>query len=245
MTEKLYWRDMYQKEFEARVVKVLGNSVVLDRTCFYPTGGGEPNDTGRLMINGAEYGITDVKKEGEEITHYSGTAFNAKAGDAVRGVIDWDRRYAYMRLHTAIHLLDAVVEKFYASGMITGGQIYDDRARIDIDMQGLNREKLQEILDKTNSIAREGREVVARMISREEALKDPRLARTEPGKALINSLDSIRVVEIVGLDEQADGGMHVRNTSEIGAITLSKYENKGSHNKRVEITLNRLADLQA
>lgn len=237
MTEKLYWKDMYQKEFEAKVTRVDGSSVVLDQTCFYPTGGGEPNDTGKLIINGTEYEIVDTKKEGDDIRHFGNKPFDAGVGDSVKGIVDWNRRYACMRLHTAIHLLDAVVEKYYSSGMITGGQIYPEKARIDIDMPELNREKLQEIVDKTNAMAKEGHEVFAKEIPREEALKIERLARTEPGKALINSLEHVRIVGIGEIDVQADGGTHVKNTKEIGEIRLGKYENKGSRHKRVEITV--------
>ncbi|MEM3405255.1 MAG: alanyl-tRNA editing protein [Candidatus Micrarchaeaceae archaeon] len=237
MTEKLYWKDQYMREFESKVTKVEGNKLYLEGTAFYPTGGGQPADTGRIIINGKEYRIADVANEGGEIAHISDTVFDVEAGAIAKGIIDWDRRYMHMRLHTAIHLLDAIVEKFYGSGMITGGQIFDDRARIDIDMPDLNKEKAAEIIARANSIAAEGHKVIAREIGKDEALGIERLARTEPGRELIKSLDKVRIVEIEGLDMQADGGTHVRNTSEIGTILLSNYENKGRHSKRVEIRL--------
>ncbi len=237
MTEKLYWNDSYMKEFDAEVVSAEGSEVVLDKTAFYPTGGGQPNDTGILEINGKQYSIVDVKKDGDKIIHVASESVAASAGDKVKGKIDWQRRYMLMRYHTAIHLIDAVVEKYYKSGMLTGGQIYVDRARVDFDMQDLNREKAEEIIGKANEVAKEGHDVVSREISASEASKVPRLARTEPGNELLQNLEKVRVVEIVGLDAQADGGTHVRNTKEIGTITLSNYENKGKHSKRVEIKL--------
>ncbi len=237
MTEKLYWKDMYAKEFEARVVSSKGNELILDRTLFYPTGGGQPNDTGKIIYNGAEYNVIDVRQDGD-IVHVLDKEINAKEGDTLKGIIDWERRYKLMRYHTAIHLLDAVIEKNYGAGMLTGGQIYEDRARIDIDMPDLNREKAEQILEEANKVASEGHDVIARFIPKEEALKIERLARTETGKELIKNLDEVRVVEIKDLDMQADGGTHVKNTKEIGTIKLSKFENKGKHNKRVEIVLN-------
>ncbi|MGC8699630.1 MAG: alanyl-tRNA editing protein AlaXM [Candidatus Micrarchaeia archaeon] len=237
MTEKLYWKDMYAKEFEAKVVSSKGNELILDRTLFYPTGGGQPNDTGKIIYNGAEYNVIDVRQDGD-IVHVLDKEINAKEGDTVKGIINWERRYKLMRYHTAIHLLDAVIEKNYSAGMLTGGQIYEDRARIDIDMPDLNREKAEQILEEANKVASEGHDVIARFIPKEEALKIERLARTETGKELIKNLDEVRVVEIKDLDMQADGGTHVKNTKEIGTIKLSKFENKGKHNKRVEIVLN-------
>ncbi|MEM0201812.1 MAG: alanyl-tRNA editing protein [Candidatus Micrarchaeaceae archaeon] len=237
MTEKLYWKDQYMREFESKVTKAVGNRIYLESTAFYPTGGGQPADTGKLFINGKEYKINDVESEGDEIVHISDAVFDVQAGASAKGMIDWDKRYMHMRLHTAIHLLDAIVERFYGSGMITGGQIFDDRARIDVDMPELNKEKAAEIITKANAEAAKGYRVSAREIDKDEALKMERLARTEPGRELIKSLDKVRVVEIEGLDMQADGGTHVRNTNEIGTMLLSNYENKGRHSKRIEIRL--------
>jgi misacylated tRNA(Ala) deacylase len=237
MTDKLYWNDMYAKDFTAKIVKSERNELVLDRTLFYPTGGGQPSDTGKIIYNGAEYKVTEVRSSNVDITHFLDKEINAKQGEEVAGSIDWERRYKIMKYHTAIHLLDAIIEKYYGSGMLTGGQIYEDRARIDIDMQDLNRDKAQEIIEKANKVAAEGHDVVARFITKDDASKIPRLARTDPGNELIKNLDVIRIVEIKDIDMQADGGTHVRNTKEIGSIELSKYENKGKHSKRVEIII--------
>jgi misacylated tRNA(Ala) deacylase len=237
MTEKLYWNDAYAKDFEANVVKVDGNKVVLDKTLFYPTGGGQPHDTGKIIHGNDEYKVIDVYSENNEIVHVLDRNPSFNQNDKIKGEIDWDRRYRLMRLHTAIHLLDGVIEKYYGSGMLTGGQIYEDRARIDIDMQDLNKEKAEQIIEEANKVAEEGHEVNAMFLPRDEALKIERLARTETGRELIKNLENVRVVEIKGLDMQADGGTHVKNTKEIGKIRLSKFENKGKHNKRLEIVL--------
>ncbi len=237
MTLQLYWQDAYLKEFDSNVERVEGNKIVLSETAFYPTSGGAPNDTGRLVVNGKELRVVDVKKEGGEIIHIVDSEAGARAGDTAHGVIDWDRRYHVMRYHTALHLLDAVVERNHPGCRITGGQIFVDRARMDLDFPELNRELAQRIIDETNAVAREGHRVIAREISRAEALKMPNLARTEPGRLMIMRMDSIRLIEIEGLDVQMDGGVHVANTTEIGRILFNAYENKGTHRRRMDVVL--------
>ncbi len=238
MTQKLYWIDPYMKEFDAVVEKASGNEIVLDKTAFYPTGGGQLNDTGRIFANGKEYTVTDVKKgEGDDIIHVINENAEELVGKNIHGIIDWERRYALMRYHTAVHVVDAVLVKYYQSGKLTGGQIYPDRARFDIDMPELDRQKAQEIINKADSLAKEGHDVISRIVTREEAFANPSLIRTEPGNEIVSSLKEVRIVEIVGVDMQTDGGTHVKNTKEIGSIILSKYENKGKHSKRIEIIL--------
>jgi misacylated tRNA(Ala) deacylase len=237
MTEKLYLRDAYLREFDARVVRVSGNAVVLDRTAFYPEGGGQPNDKGTITINNSTYNVLGLEKDGDDIVHILDKETGVGAGSTAEGKIDWAHRYACMRYHTALHTIDGIIETVYKSGMITGGQIYPDRARMDIDMPDLNKEKVAEILDRTNSVAREGHDVLIKEIGRADALAIPSLSRTEPGRRLLEKLESVRVVEIVGVDTQADGGTHVKNTNEIGTIALSSYENKGARRKRIEIVL--------
>jgi misacylated tRNA(Ala) deacylase len=238
MTDKLYLKDMYLKEFDASVVKVDGNTVILDKTAFYPTGGGQPNDTGSLIAKDKHYKVVDVKKEGEEVIHILDNADGIAVGDYVHGVINWPNRYAYMRYHTAIHLIDGVVQNNFGSkGFVTGSQIYADKARMDFDMPELQRGLAQEIIDRANDVVKEGRNVVITELPREQALKMPNLVRTEPGRELIQKLDVVRIVEIQGLDMQMDGGLHVLNTSEIGLITLGEFTNKGSRSKRIEVKL--------
>lgn len=237
MTDKLYWLDSYVKVFDARIVRAAGNLLVLDRSAFYPAGGGQPNDRGRLTINGVDYSVIDLKKEGEDIVHVLDREAAAKPGDAVKGAIDWDYRYACMRYHTALHTIDGILETVYKSGSITGGQIYPDRARIDVDMPDASKDKITEVLERTNTFAKEGHNISIREISADEAARTSNLSRTEPGRELLKKLKTVRVVEIEGLDVQADGGTHVRNTREIGRIVLSNYENKGAKRKRIEIIL--------
>ncbi|MEM3781852.1 MAG: alanyl-tRNA editing protein [Candidatus Micrarchaeaceae archaeon] len=242
MTEKIYLKDSYAKELDAQIVGSAGNEVMLDRTIFYPGGGGQPFDTGTMFINGNAYKVLEVKKDAEDIIHALSSAPSAGPGSAAHCVLDWQKRYAYMRYHTALHIIDGVIaRKHNAQAMSTGGQIFYDRARMDFDMPALNREILEQIIRDANAIVNEGRRVYARELPREEAIKIPNLARTEPGKKLIQRLDSVRIVEIEGLDAQADGGTHVANTKEVGSISIVKFENKGSHSKRIEIRLSEVA----
>lgn len=226
------------KEFDATVMSVEGNEIVLDRTAFYATGGGQPNDTGTLSAGSGNIRVIDVTKRDENIVHVVEDPKGIKAGEKVHGAIDWERRYKHMRYHSAIHVMDGIVTKKHGDqGLLTGGQIYEDRARIDMDMQDFTREIVESILQECNQFIGEGHNVYQKEISREEALKMENLARTEPGRQLINSLQTVRLIVIDDLDEQADGGTHVNNTMEIGKLVLSRIQSKGKRNKRIEFTL--------
>jgi misacylated tRNA(Ala) deacylase len=229
---------MYLRDFDAIVKSVDNSEVILDSTAFYPTGGGQPNDTGTLSASGVTYEVIDVNKQGTEVSHkISGTA-TPETGERVHGAIDWNRRYAHMRYHTAIHIMDGVVNRDYSDrGLITGSQIYDDRGRVDFDLPGITREEAEEIIGKANEVILAGHNVYAREITKEEAEKIPGLARTAPGRELIKSLDTVRIIDISGFDLQADGGTHVANTKEVGSITFKGIQSKGAHNKRVEFVL--------
>lgn len=238
MTEKLYWKDQNLSRFDGEVVDIVDGQVKLDRTAFYPRGGGQPSDTGTLKSNGSSYVVEHVEKAGDDVLHRISGDRLPEVGTRVEGEIDWNRRYSHMRYHTAIHVLDGVITQNHGSeGTLTGGQMYEDRARIDFDMEGLTREKVQEIIQEANGIIQSGLKVYAKEISGREALNIPNLSRTLPGKDLIEQLDTVRVVVIEGLDEQADGGTHVSNTSEIGKIVFTKLQSKGRRNKRVEFVL--------
>jgi misacylated tRNA(Ala) deacylase len=237
MSVKLYWKDAYSKEFDAEVRSVRGSEVELDATAFYPTGGGVQHDTGTISSAGASYKVVEVRKEGETILHRLDSEPALSQGDKVHGAIDWARRYSLMRYHTTVHLIDGIVEKDYGAGGITGGAIFPDRARIDFSLDALNRELAQKIIDRANVVSAEAHPVSSRIITRDEALAMPNLARTEPGRELIMSMPEVRIVEIEGVDLQSDGGLHVANTREIGAISLKSFENKGKRSKRIEITL--------
>jgi misacylated tRNA(Ala) deacylase len=238
MTEKLYLTDSYTKVFDAKVTAISQDTIELDRTAFFPTGGGQLCDTGTLIsYNQKSYRVKEVKKQGDSVLHILENAEGLGVGSLVKGTIDWDRRYALMRLHTALHVMDAVVVKKHSNGQITGGQIYEHKARIDFDMEGLSKETVEQIIAETQKIVDEGHPVIVRNLSKEEAAKVPGLARTAPGAELLKRLEVVRVVDIGTIDFQLDGGTHVANTKEIGKIKLIGYENKGSKRKRIEIAL--------
>ena len=236
MTEKIYWEDAYKKELEATVTHQEDNRIELDKTIFYPTGGGQPCDTGTLSANGASYNVTDVKKSGESIIHILDSNPAIQTGERLQCKIDWNRRYAHMRYHTAAHVVGGIATTKFGA-MFTGGQIYHDRARFDFDLQSLDRALALKLVEESQGIINKNLEVIAKILSKEEALAIPNLARTEPGRELIKSMETIRVIEIVGFDMQLDGGTHVSNTREIGQIELSNFENKGSRRKRMEIII--------
>ncbi len=238
MTEKLYWKDQKMTEFEAEVLEVANGKVRLDRTAFYPRGGGQPADKGTLRSGSLEYIVENVEKEGDNVLHEITGDLLPEEGAIVSGKIDWSRRYSHMRYHTAIHILDGVVTQLHGSeGTLTGGQMYQDRARIDFDMEDLTKEKAQQIIEEANKVVDSGLKVYSKEIDGEEASKIPNLSRTLPGRDLLERLEKVRIVVIEGLDEQADGGTHVSNTSEVGKLIFTKMQNKGRRNKRVEFSL--------
>ncbi len=234
--EKVYLIDSYAKEFDARVEGIDGNMIKLDKTLFYPTGGGQSCDTG-IMIAGSEiYNVVETKKDGEGVLHIIDRVPNFNSEQTVHGKIDWEKRYMHMKLHTAIHILNAIMETKKV-GTITGGQIYDNKARVDFDMPGMNKDEAIRVIAEAQNIVDEGRKVYPKILEKKEALAIENLSRTEPGRKLLVNLDKVRVIVIEGVDMQMDGGTHVSNTKEVGKIKFVKYENKGSHNKRVEIAL--------
>ncbi len=236
MTELIYLTDSYVKEFEAQVIEEDSDKIILDRTAFYPGGGGQPNDVGWIISEGEKFEVYSVSKEEERVVHFVKKDISL-LGKRVKGLLDWDKRYTYMKYHTAIHLIDALLRKNYGKAFLTGGQIYYEKARIDVDFPELKREMTGDIERMVNEEIKKGREVVVKFLKKEEALSIPELARTKPGQELLNKLEVVRVVEIKGLDQQMDGGTHVRNISEIGGIKIIKFENKGAHNKRLEFVL--------
>ena len=234
-TELLYASDAYVHEFDARVVEVPeAGVVVLDRTAFYATGGGQPHDLGTLSWEGGTAEIAEVRKQGGTVLHrLNGTP--PPPGTAVHGEIDWSRRYALMRYHTALHSMSGVIYQLYGA-TVTGGQMYPDRARMDFEMPDLSADRLRTIQERTNTLLAEGHPVSVRVLPRAEAFAMPDLIRTRVN-LLPEGMEQIRVVDIEGIDRQADGGTHVANTREVGRVRIAKSENKGKGNKRVEIVL--------
>lgn len=236
MVEKIYLSDAYLKELDTKVATKNSKEIEFESTVFYPTGGGEPCDNGTISANGKTYNVVDVRKEGDKVIHTLDVESELQPGDQVHCVIDWNRRYTYMRHHTGIHVVAGIMEQKYGA-MFTGGQIGIEKSRFDFDMPQLTRELAEQIINESQKIIDKHLNVTAKVISKEDALKIPNLARTEPGRKLLESLPVIRVVDIEGFDVQMDGGTHVKNTSEIGKLLLTNFENKGTHRKRIEITV--------
>ena len=236
MQERLEWKDPYIKDFEAEILSVGSGFVTLSRSAFYPGGGGQPCDTGWISCNGIEYEVTGVEKAEGEFRHVLKAVEGLTAGDHVKGRIDWERRYAHMKYHTAIHVLDGVVELRHG-GKATGNQIYADKSRVDFDMPELNREMAERLISEAQEVIDAGHVVAAKVLSKEEAMSIPNLSRTENGRELMKSMDTFRVIDIEGFDVQLDGGTHVVNTKEVGRMELLKFENRGSHNKRITFIL--------
>jgi misacylated tRNA(Ala) deacylase len=234
-TEQLYSTDAYVRAFDATVAEVTPEGwLILDRTAFYPTGGGQPHDLGTLTWEGGSASVLEVRKAGGQVVHrLEGQA--PPVGSSVHGDIDWERRYALMRHHTALHSMSGVIYQLYGS-TVTGGQMYPDRARMDFLLPDLSQERLQSIEERTNELLVEGHPVSIRFLARDEAFQIPDLIRTRVN-LLPEGIDIIRVVNIEGIDQQADGGTHVANTREVGRVRIVGSENKGKGNKRLEIVL--------
>jgi Ser-tRNA(Ala) deacylase AlaX len=230
MTRKLFWEDMYAKEFEAEVELVDGNRVVLDQTAFNPRGGGLVSDTGKL--NGMK--VIEATKEGDNVYHMLEAPAELRIGDRVHGVLDWDRRYRIMKMHTSAHVLSAVVNR-ETGALITGNQISPDESRVDFNLENFEREKMSYYIDEVNEALGRGLEVKTFFMKREEALATPGFVKL--ANAMPPSLDVLRIVKIGDVDTQADGGVHVSNTREIGKVIGLKTENKGKSNRRLYFTI--------
>ena len=238
MTELLYQTDSYIKEFDAQVASVLPTerAVVLDRTAFYPGGGGQPCDFGTLSVEAVTYPVDKVKKQGDDVLHFlGGDAPLPFAGSATRGTLDWARRYELMRTHTALHVLCGTVFRDYGA-LVTGGEMEPRKGRLDFEFETMRGELVREIERAINKEVAQGREIRVQILPRDEAFQIPDLIRTKIN-LLPAGITHVRTVEIVGLDLQADGGTHVRNTSEVGAIRIADYKSKGAINKRIYIEI--------
>lgn len=233
MTELLYLHDSYLKEFNATIVGVDGQTVTLDQTAFFPSGGGQPSDAGLLRWPGGEARVLGIKKDGASARHDLDGPVPPE-GQIVLGVLDWDRRFAIMRHHSALHVLVGAVYHLFGA-LVTGGAIYPDRARMDFSLEDLNKDRVAAIEAEANRVIGEHRRILVRFVSREEFERSDltRLARN----LLPPEIREVRVIEIEGFDAQADGGTHVANTSEIGKLAVTKTENKGKTNRRLEIAL--------
>jgi misacylated tRNA(Ala) deacylase len=239
MTEELFLEDSYLREFEARVMRLAGREVILDRTAFYPGGGGQPPDKGTLRIGPVHANVVDARREKGEASGGIVHVLDNPIPDSVRelrGNLDWERRFAHMRHHTALHVLSGVIwENFGAK--VTGGQMRADRARMDFFFPGeWTVDVVGEIERLTNEALASARPVKVYELPREEALENPDLIRTQVN-LVPERVRTIRIVEIEGIDTQADGGTHVANTSEVGQMEVTGHKSKGRQNKRIEFVL--------
>jgi len=234
MTEEIFRGDSYAKTCEAKVVSVDDAGIELDRTVFYPTGGGQPGDTGLLRkTDGTEVRIADTRKDRESGRHChvpEEGAASIAAGDTVTAEIDWDRRYRLMRMHTSLHLLCAVVE-----GGVTGGQIGADKSRLDFDLPDTSLDKAAIEAD-LNRLVAEDHPLSMQWISDEEMSANPDLVRTMSVKPP-SGAGKVRLMNVEGVDLQPCGGTHLARTGEIGQLRVGKIENKGKHNRRINLHL--------
>jgi misacylated tRNA(Ala) deacylase len=234
MTEQLYQTDSYLREFDAVVTAVDGQAVALNRTAFYPGGGGQPHDLGTLAWGGGVARVVKVQKQGDDVWHtLDGVA--PPVGTPVHGVLDWERRYQLMRTHTALHVLCGVVWRDYGAS-VTGGNMDPLQGRMDFEFETMHKELVAEIEAKVNAEIAQGRPVRTAILPREEAFQIPDLIRTKIN-LLPPHIQEVRTVEIVGLDLQADGGTHVANTAMVGRVRVVDYKSKGAINKRIYIEL--------
>ena len=236
MTELLFQTDSYLQEFDATITSVLEESraVALDKTAFYPGGGGQPCDLGDLKVDGVTYPVDKVKKQGDDILHFlGGDAPLPALNSASHGTLDWERRYQLMRTHTALHILCGTVFRDYGA-QVTGGNMEPLKGLMDFEFESMKGEFVREIEEAVNKEAAKARDVRVNILPREEAFQIPDLIRTKIN-LLPEGIQEVRTVEIVGLDLQAYGGTHVRNTSEVGRIRVVDYKSKGAINKRIYV----------
>ena len=228
MSELLYLRDAYLREFDAEVVEVDGQRVRLDRTALYPTGGGQPHDTGSL--DGVP--VVEVAKVGDAVWHTLDGAV-PELGSTVRGEVDWDRRHQLMRTHSALHILCGVIWNEWRTA-VTGGNMTPLAARMDFEFDPLPEGFGARVEELVNAEIAADRPIEVEFLPRDTAVMDEDLIRTKVS-LIPESVPEIRVVDIVGLDKQADGGTHVASTDEVGRIRVVKTESKGKANKRIRL----------
>ncbi len=236
MTEFLGYTDAYIKTFAAKVVEVNGeeSAVALDCTAFYPGGGGQPCDLGTLTVDGRKLPVRKCAKQGDVIWHWVEGDLPAD-GAEVQGEIDWDRRYKLMRTHTALHVLCGVVWRDYGAS-VTGGNMEPLQGRMDFEFETMHKDLVQVIEESVNKEIVAGHAITSRILPRAEAFQIPDLIRTKIN-LLPEGIAQVRVVELVGLDLQADGGTHVANTREVGRVKVVDYKSKGKINKRLVIEI--------
>ena len=226
MTKKLYWEQPYLQEFSAKILASDGTRVELDQTLFYPRGGGVSYDTGVL----GDRKVVETSKDGDKILHTLESPASFVVGQTVTGHIDWERRHRLMRMHTAGHLLSAL---FYSGAkcLITGNRIDVDKSRMDFSLEIFDRAQIEGFVKEANKLITDDAPVKSYFLDRSEALKIPDMVKLAEAAPPVEA--QLRIVEIAGIDRQADGGLHVAHLNEIGRIDLLKLENKGKTNRRL------------
>lgn len=234
-TDPLYLRDAYARTFDATIVGVEGDAVALDRTLFYPIGGGQPTDTGALSADGTTWTVSEVRRDGASIWHRLEGAPAPDTGTLVEGEVDWERRHALMRTHTALHVLCGVIYRDYGSS-VTGSNMTPLAARMDFELENMSTDFAEQIEQRANDELTADRPIRISFMPREDADHHPELIRTKVN-LLPPAIREVRVVAIEGLDIQADGGTHVASTGEVGRIRVVGHESKGRINKRLRIVV--------
>lgn len=238
MTDLLYHTDSYMNQFEGLITSSDpdNHALILDRTIFYPGGGGQPPDSGQLIVDNISYPVKRARKAGADYLHIiEGEEPLPPPGSSVQGKIDWQKRYKLMRTHTAMHILCGVIFRDYGAS-VTGGSMEPLSGRMDFEFETMHKELVQAIEIAINQEVDNERPVSVQILPREEAFQIPDLIRTKIN-LLPEGIQEVRVVEIEGLDLQADGGTHVKNTSEVGKIEVVDYKSKGKINKRIYLRL--------
>ena len=239
MTDDLYAHDAYLRTCDATVTQIRDEGVVLDRTVFYPRGGGQPGDSGVLRWDGGGCRVLDTTKardDGETVHAIDPASPPPPVGSAASAEIDWDRRYQHMRTHTALHALSGVVYADFGAKVTGGNMESGGAARMDFELDAISQEFGQEVEARLNARLAEDVPVQVHFLPRASALADPDLIRTKVS-LIPESVDPIRVIDIVGIDKQADGGTHVASSGEVGRVRVVKTESKGKANKRIRIQL--------
>ncbi len=236
MTNRIFSTDSYARSMDAVVVGVEPEDgrVLLDQTVFYPGGGGQPHDIGSLWVGDDELAVVKVAPDSDGVWHWLDGGLPS-VGTAVRGELDWERRYRLMRTHTSMHALCGVVWERFKSP-VTGGNMEPGKGRLDFELPDWDPEERQPLEDALNAAIGRRLPIDVSFMPRSEADKDPSLIRTKVN-LIPSSVEEIRVIDIVGLDRQADGGTHVASTSEVGGIKITKIESKGKGFRRIRLSL--------
>ncbi len=234
MTELIYHSDSYSREVKARVVSGSEGGVVLEKTIFYPGGGGQPADEGKMLWSGYVARLDKVKKAGADIVHWLHGPL-PEVGQFVKCKINWQRRYLLMRTHTALHILCGVIWRDFGA-QVTGGNMEPGSGRLDFELESMSGDFAEQIEERINAEVQAARPVQVNVLPRQEAFQIPDLIRTKIN-LLPEGIPEVRTVEIAGLDLQADGGTHVANTNEVGPIKVVEHKSKGRMNKRIRIQI--------